>query len=93
MTEGTELCVQDVSSDGTMLVARVGRFDSSRGFDLVRVSFEDGTVEPLISSPFNELNAALSPDGNWIAYQSDESGQHEILNWFMVLTLQFQPSM
>jgi serine/threonine-protein kinase len=26
----------------------------------------------------SELNAALSPDGRWLAYQSDESGQFEI---------------
>ncbi len=32
----------------------------------------------LLASQFDERNAELSPDGNWMAYQSDESGQHEI---------------
>ena len=32
----------------------------------------------LIRTPFNELNADVSPDGRWIAYQSDESGRHEV---------------
>ncbi len=27
---------------------------------------------------FNELNGEISPDGRWIAYQSNESGQEEI---------------
>ncbi len=30
--------------------------------------------EWLLNSPYNELNAALSPDGTWIVYQSNESG-------------------
>ena len=27
---------------------------------------------------FDEVNAEISPDGRWLAYQSDESGQNEI---------------
>jgi serine/threonine-protein kinase len=33
---------------------------------------------PLIQTPFNEQNAEVSPDGRWVAYQSDESGQYEV---------------
>ena len=32
----------------------------------------------LVQSPFNEYNAQVSPDGEWMAYQSDESGDWEI---------------
>ena len=32
----------------------------------------------LLNEPFNELNPVLSPDGNWMAYESDESGRFEI---------------
>jgi serine/threonine-protein kinase len=32
----------------------------------------------LISTPANELTAVVSPDGHWLAYQSDESGRAEI---------------
>ena len=32
----------------------------------------------LRTSKFNEFNASISPDGRWIAYQSDESGRFEI---------------
>ena len=35
-------------------------------------------LEPLLSSDFNETNGVISPDGRWLAYQSDESGQDEI---------------
>lgn len=33
---------------------------------------------PFLRTPFNEQNVQFSPDGHWIAYQSDESGRFEI---------------
>ncbi len=35
-------------------------------------------VEPLLRTPFTEVNAEISPDGRYLAYQSDESGRAEI---------------
>jgi serine/threonine-protein kinase len=35
-------------------------------------------MEPLVRTSFNELNAEVSPDGRWLAYESDESGQNEV---------------
>ena len=32
----------------------------------------------LLETEFRERNAALSPDGRWLAYQSNESGQFEV---------------
>ncbi|HLZ26345.1 MAG TPA: hypothetical protein VKV73_03405, partial [Chloroflexota bacterium] len=34
--------------------------------------------QPLVQTKFREGFADISPDGRWIAYQSDESGQNEI---------------
>ena len=33
---------------------------------------------PYRASPFNEANGMFSPDGHWIAYESDESGRPEV---------------
>lgn len=33
---------------------------------------------PVSETPFSEVRAQFSPDGRWVAYQSDESGRHEI---------------
>jgi len=33
---------------------------------------------PFLRTPFNEFQGQFSPDGHWIAYQSDESGRPEI---------------
>src|SRR5882724_9478774 len=32
----------------------------------------------LISTPFHEANPAFSPDGNWLAFTSNESGRAEV---------------
>ena len=34
--------------------------------------------EPLIQTEFSELNPEISPDGRWLAYQSNQSGRAEI---------------
>ncbi len=38
----------------------------------------DTTTVPLVVTPFEEMDFAISPDGRWIAYTSDESGRFEI---------------
>jgi len=47
--------------------------------DLVVLAL-DGTrrATPLIQTTFNEQNGEISPDGRWLAYESDQSGQEEI---------------
>jgi len=49
------------------------------GEDIWQVSLEgDHTPKPLISLPANQTQAAISPDGHWIAYSSTETGRQEI---------------
>jgi serine/threonine-protein kinase len=33
---------------------------------------------PLIQTKFNEMQAQISPDGHWLAYSSDESGEMQV---------------
>jgi hypothetical protein len=35
-------------------------------------------AHPLVQTPFTERNADISPNGRWLAYESDESGQFEV---------------
>jgi serine/threonine protein kinase len=37
-----------------------------------------GQPKPYLHTPFNELNGRFSPGGNWVAYQSDETGRYEV---------------
>ena len=65
-----------ISPDGKFLVYRVGL---TGGFDLGMLSLEgEGAAELLLASEFSELNGEVSPDGRWLAYQSDESGDDRI---------------
>ena len=53
---------------------------STYGYDMYALSIrEEGNTErPLLTSDSRETNGVLSPDGRWLAYELDESGQLEI---------------
>jgi len=69
--------VMDWSRDGKFLLAD----DQSEktGQDLWLVPLEgDHKPVPYLQSRFNESQGAFSPDGKWIAYTSNESGQVQV---------------
>lgn len=67
----------DVSSDGKMLVFSSG--NPERGRDLLLLPLVPGSKpQPLIATPANERLAEFSPDGELLAYTSDESGRVEV---------------
>ena len=69
--------VNAVTPDGTRVVTR--NFVPDRGADIVVVTLDgDQVTETLLSTEFNEENAAISPDGVWVAFESNESGQYEV---------------
>ncbi len=74
-SERRDLRPEAFSPDGTQLVYR----DNSDTFDLYVLSMEgERTEQPLIVTAFLEGFSAISPDGRWIAYTSDETGQNEV---------------
>jgi serine/threonine-protein kinase len=46
--------------------------------DVVTLSVRDGSVRRLVATAAIEQEPAASPDGRWLAYQSDASGSNEI---------------
>jgi Tol biopolymer transport system component/predicted Ser/Thr protein kinase len=66
--------------------SRNGRFivyseiDPKTKFDLwvLPVGQGGGKPIPFLQTEFNELMGQISPDGHWMAYTSDESGQREV---------------
>jgi Tol biopolymer transport system component len=67
----------EVSPDGRTLVYRSLSGETSE--DLWTLSLEgDPAPKPLLVTRYNEMDAAFSPDGRWLAYRSDESGRFEM---------------
>jgi len=62
--------VSAVSPDGKVLL-----FGNT---DIMKLTLADGGVEPWLKTDFIEWAAVFSPDGRWVAYQSNESGGSEI---------------
>jgi serine/threonine-protein kinase len=62
--------------DGNLLMS-VGVAGQQRDIYLMMLQGER-VARPLIHGPANELWAEVSPDGRWVAYDSDESGQFEV---------------
>jgi Tol biopolymer transport system component len=67
----------DWSADGRFLLYR--SLDPNTGYDLWVLPISgDKKPFPFLKTPFDERFGQFSPDGKWIAYQSDESGRLEI---------------
>ena len=47
-------------------------------YDIYRVDLESREVEIFLQTPFAEVGPAISPDGRWLLYQSNESGRDEV---------------
>jgi serine/threonine-protein kinase len=80
LTEGGEAAVihypSAVSPDGARLVYRE---QTAGGENLRTVSLTgDHATADLLSTQFNERNAEVSPNGRWVAYESNRSGSSNI---------------
>ena len=74
--EGTTFLFPETwSADGKTLVY----WEFNQGPDIGILLMEgERTSEPLLATEFVEAGPAISPDGGWIAYFSDETGQAQV---------------
>ena len=72
--------IQEVtwSRDGRWLLVRTDNTSAGAGDILGVRTGGDATPVPLVATPFTELHPALSPNGHWLAYSSNESGVSEL---------------
>jgi serine/threonine-protein kinase len=61
--------------DGRRLVFMQG---TGGAFDIHLLTLPERAVTPLITSPANEGHPRISPDGKWLAYTSNETGQIQV---------------
>jgi len=67
------------SKDGRFII--FDERDTKTKFDLWVLPMNGGAERkpvPFLRSQFNEFMGQLSPDGHWMAYTSDESGEREV---------------
>ena len=85
LTDGTRIRGADATTpDGKGVILR--EVDGQGTFDLTLMELQGGRAARPVStgalavvrSPFAEANAEISPDGRWLAYQSNDSGSVEI---------------
>jgi len=62
--------------DGKRYLLRTG--SSTRSRDIVLGTVGDTALAPLVTGPADEFAPAVSPDGRWFAYVSNESGRSEV---------------
>ena len=66
-----------VSPDGTRLIFT--ETAPKTGDDVMQVELDrTRRVTPLLHTPFAERNGIISPDGRWLAYEANDSGQFEV---------------
>ena len=70
---------QDITADGSRMVVIESRPSPTDQFDLMALVLSNPVQrETVLSTPGGELNASLSPDGRYVAYQTYEGGQSEV---------------
>jgi eukaryotic-like serine/threonine-protein kinase len=76
-TSGDAQYPSSISPDGTRLVYRDDDQKTKR--DIAFLTLDDKRQsQRILQTTFNEENGEVSPDGRWLAYQSDESGQSQV---------------
>jgi DNA-binding winged helix-turn-helix (wHTH) protein/Tol biopolymer transport system component len=68
--------LNDWSPDGRHIVYT--RLSETTGLDLWIVDASTGASRPLLNTASGEAQARISPDGEWVAYTSDETGTLEV---------------
>ncbi len=75
----SEVSPLDWTPDGTALLVMVTTLETSQDIGLVSIEPPgSASWEPVIQTDAAEYSPALSPDGRWLAYASDETGRDEI---------------
>jgi serine/threonine-protein kinase len=78
LAQGLEAGTPDSWSAGGDLFAYTLRSKGTGDDIWVRVMDGSSPAEPFLATEFNEQEAAISPNGKWIAYTSDETGSQEV---------------
>jgi hypothetical protein len=66
-----------ITGDGTRMLLEV-RSPETRDDIMIATLGRPADIRPLIQTGFQEFSPVISPDGRWLAYDSNESGRAEV---------------
>ena len=70
-----DVSITNFSRDGATAALEIF---SGNSFDIWLLTTAAGKAEPLLTQPYDEMRGVLSPDGRFLAYQSNETGRPEV---------------
>ena len=73
---GVDLVPYSTTPDGEVVVVRE-RHETGDALSWIRIDGEGG-LQAMLNGEYMERNGELAPNGDWIAYESNETGQFEI---------------
>jgi serine/threonine protein kinase len=78
LLEGNSFLVFDWSTDERYLLGTLQR--SATKHDIAYVDLTSGSLDPvpIVATEFREASPTLSPDGQWLAYDSEETGGRDV---------------
>jgi eukaryotic-like serine/threonine-protein kinase len=77
LTAGESRLSPDWSPDGQFIL--YGQLNSGTNWDLMFVSLSgERKTQPYLQSEFVEIHGRFSPNGRWVAYSSNETGQFQV---------------
>ena len=77
-TAGTSIALTDWSNDGRLLLFDYQQLVGDNDLDIWVLDMQTLEARAYLSGKFSQSTARLSPDGEWIAFESEESGKSEI---------------
>ncbi|HWR84280.1 MAG TPA: protein kinase [Candidatus Deferrimicrobium sp.] len=72
-SDTNDVSVTNISLDGSIAVLWV-----QQGGDIWLLNMITGKAEPLLANPYSEARGVLSPNGRFLAYQTDETDRPEV---------------
>ena len=75
---GGQNFIRSVAPGDSFILVRRNGGNTARDLLVTRMGSSAEEFEGYLTAQWNEGNAEFSPDGNWIAYQSDESGVRRV---------------
>jgi Tol biopolymer transport system component/predicted Ser/Thr protein kinase len=76
LKDTVNLAASDISPDGKYLLFQ--KSTSQANTDLYVLPLAGGAPMPVQTTPFDEIQGRFSPDGKWIAFVTNESGQNQV---------------